>query len=560
MEEPTRCVVNPDLRTDISDRVRSLVGCDKFDLRNVNGFNYCPIHNPQLSKVNEYEFRSALETIAREKQPCFKYGVFPSTAHLRFLKLSDADFGHCRFANDADFQGAHFTGIVSFRKCTFSGRADFSSSRFLFVDFEQAVFENHVGFTYAVFEGSGKGFERTHFRGSCSFRDIVAEGNMNFLRAEFEEKPDFLGADFNRTTDFVGAKFRKGASFSSTRFDGPLIFQQSELFDEIRFSGSQFYGDVLFNHSTLHPKSRVYFDHVSIQRKVDFRNAEMEGFVRFVGGGGQQRQRKGKFEAVPYTHLFESEAARLSFEEARISPSARLSFDTVRLEPHWFLGVDPKDFTFSNISWNEFGKKDLSSRGQFMNLSSIDNTHATEAVARACRRIAANYEEFAHFERASYFRNFAFEAEDYNRLQNRLKWKLERKRLWSDGIRCTSISEVVTALKKVISHEKERPVDIIAALYGTLSKFGESWLRAAICLFVLYIAGTISFAVLGAVCENFSVTLLDAPAYTLKTMLFQKPEPKPQDWATAVEIALLIFSPIQAALLTLAIRRKFLKS
>jgi hypothetical protein len=48
--------------------------------------------------------------------------------------------------------------------------------------------------------------------------------------------------------------------------------------------------------------------------------------------------------------------------------------------------------------------------------------------------------------------------------------------------------------------------------------------------------------------------------YSLKVMLLQKPEPKPATfWADAMVILQMILGPLQAALLALAVRRKFMR-
>ncbi|HEV7646221.1 MAG TPA: hypothetical protein VGO50_19965 [Pyrinomonadaceae bacterium] len=67
---------------------------------------------------------------------------------------------------------------------------------------------------------------------------------------------------------------------------------------------------------------------------------------------------------------------------------------------------------------------------------------------------------------------------------------------------------------------------------------------------------------LPALAAKWDADLRDAAFYSLNVMAFQKPEPKPANdsWPTRLVITLqTILGPVQATLLLLAIRRKFMR-
>jgi hypothetical protein len=93
--------------------------------------------------------------------------------------------------------------------------------------------------------------------------------------------------------------------------------------------------------------------------------------------------------------------------------------------------------------------------------------------------------------------------------------------------------------------------------YWTASGYGERVLRSFVVLMGLWILFALLYTQV-----RFAETLglAESFIYSLGVMLLQKPEPRPETlWAQSIVMLETILGPAQAALLALAIRRKFLR-
>lgn len=232
----------------------------------------------------------------------------------------------------------------------------------------------------------------------------------------------------------------------------------------------------------------------------------------------------------------------------------RVSFHTVRLRPTWFVNVDARKFVFTDISWKNLDS-DLRNRNINTELDSLADTGKAKQKKRifeiAARQLAVNAEENNRYEEAAKFRFMAMET---RRLENK-----GRRRFFN-----------------------------LYWFYKWTSGYGESWRRAFyVLLGILVLCGVFynspfaNFELAEIRQENtrnldFSVQQTETPTgekskfqkmnnlegfvHSLYVAALQRPEPKAADITTRLFVILeTIFAPLQAALLALAIRRKFMR-
>lgn len=132
--------------------------------------------------------------------------VFP--ADVTMDMQTDADvvlpalvFSGARFAQEADFIEAQFTGPVSFAGAAFDGDADFIV----------ADFADHADFSGAHFK-AGFDASEARFHGAVSFRGAIFDGPAIFRETQFSHCPDFTGATFQTPPTFEHVNVPDGCS------------------------------------------------------------------------------------------------------------------------------------------------------------------------------------------------------------------------------------------------------------------------------------------------------------------------------------------------------------
>lgn len=128
---------------------------------------------------------------------------------LRGCEVRDARFHAVRFAGDAHFDEAVFTGLVSF---------------------EGSCFARHAFFAGARFE-TGADFENATFTGTADFAGVTARGPTWFDAARFSARTDFTSATFGDEVSFEATRFAGRTLFSGSRFAAGALFTRA------RFSG-----------------------------------------------------------------------------------------------------------------------------------------------------------------------------------------------------------------------------------------------------------------------------------------------------------------------------------
>jgi hypothetical protein len=200
--------------------------------------------------------------------------------------------------------------------------------------------------------------------------------------------------------------------------------------------------------------------------------------------------------------------------------------------------VDARKFDLANVDW-DWQRISLARELDEMLTKRVAEPHRVLSVA--CRNLAVNAEENNRYDEASTFRFWAMDA---------------RRREHARGFRPWAMGW----------------------WYWLASGYGERVWQAFLTLFVVWFAAAVLYTWVGFVRWEPRLTTeqeawdakhdyvgaplrwQSAAAYSLGVLTLQKPEPKPAtNAAQAVVMAETILGPVQAALLALAIRRKFMR-
>jgi hypothetical protein len=532
----------PDFACDGAQWIRSDCAGEPF-YKEHEGKRYCVLHLPCEEK--SADFALAFENKLDKKEFNFRGVWFPDN-----LKLRDHNF-----AQDVDFEGATFNGYADFHASAFRAKANFDS----------AIFCRSVSFTEAIF-GSAASFHSTRFNSLADFGGAQFDSDVVFSEATFSDEAEFSSVLFHEAT-FIGVTFKAVVRFTSTfrgyawflsatfsgRADfgtslltraiftapavfsdatfareanfGAVIFGQDAGFEganfgaTAEFGSATFEGDARFIYTTFGAEAN--FLSAVFRGKTDFTRATISEHVRFLGDGARE--------------VF-SESSELSLRFAYINKPMGVSFDTVTLRPHWFINVDSREFKFKNVDWIW-----RSTNQEVHALAERNVLSPCRMLEIACRNLAANADENSRYEEASRFRYKAMEARRLETWRGFVPWRLG---WW----------------------------------YWLASGYSERVLRAFLFLLGIWFVAAILYAQVGfarwepkrASESDVAIAKQDdigaplkfsrALTYSASVMTLQKPEPKPATTAAQTVVLLeTLLGPVQAALLGLAIRRKFMR-
>jgi hypothetical protein len=336
-----------------------------------------------------------------------------------------------------------------------------------------------------------------------NFSDVTFDTHANFSKATFP-----VAAYFNR------AKFFKGATFEQARFEGGVNFTgatfnekkpNSSREEEANFRHARFYGEVDFTDAIF-------------EVPVTFFSATFKNRVRFCGREGQR-----------------TFGGTLDLQNARIEQPERFSFRDLTLRPTWFVLVDPRTFEFANITWEFPRFKDME-----RDLETRKVSAPLRKLEKAFRQLAFNAEQNDEYRDASRFRYRATTA------HRRGSWR------WFEP-------PVLNWLYWLGSGYGERVWQAILVFFSILLLFAAFYTRVK---FATSEPRTTSQNTEVAKPDKSVAPLepKDAFVYSAAVLTLQKPEPHP---VTPLGKGLVtvegILGPVQAALLALAIRRKFMR-
>jgi len=258
----------------------------------------------------------------------------------------------------------------------------------------------------------------------------------------------------------------------------------------------------------------------------------------------------------------------LSLEQARVEKAKRISFKNTRLRPTWFTNVDLRNFIFLDVDWEnaDGGNKNTNAELKALQKRKITG-RPHRMLTITCRQLAVNYEDHNHYEQASNFRRMAMDLVFWEKwlslkiwLMHPLMFFIVRGETYVRRYKIKSHKIYERwQRKKRISFSFWQSFDIPHYLYRTLSFYGESWERALMWFILICPIFALLYFSFGSF-ESKMLGFTDSLTYSLQVMSFQKPEPKPIGFQTTLIYSLeIIFATIQAALLALAIRRKFMR-
>jgi uncharacterized protein YjbI with pentapeptide repeats len=177
-----------------------------------------------------------------------------------------ATFDGATFRCGARFTGTTFSGHVGFNGATFSGDAWFSEVRFDGdAGFNKVKFDGDAGFEGATFRGDAW-FSGTIFSSDAWFRRTIFSGDARFTGTTFRVIAEFSGAAFNSNAEFGGATFSETAWFSNAIFQRGAGFAEA-TFNRAGFGDANFSRGASFGGATFSGSAR--FDGTAFERGPD---------------------------------------------------------------------------------------------------------------------------------------------------------------------------------------------------------------------------------------------------------------------------------------------------
>ena len=404
----------------------------------------------------------------------------------------------------ADF---NFCGIYFPEDINFADYQKLSDDKFCFVadaDFSFAEFSGATFFYKTIFSEKVY-FNQTNFIGVAWFSNATFNGTAHFRFATFGNITSFINATFSGLTSFKGAQFHSKTNFNNAQFKDYVIFKYCDI------------NDLKYALSTGKIKHSYKQD------------------IKMFGA-----------------------YASLDFDSLQIEKPERLSFHSVKLRPHWFINTDPRKFEFIDVRWENDLKKER------------EASNSDRLLSIAYGQLAMNAEENNRYDEAMDFRKKSMETSLFS-LQE--KWREDwLKRRWGKySFETFSWWWEYGTIRKLFS---------LTWWYRTLSSYGESPTRAAIALLLILFLSCVPYWFTGFASskdttpnnkgvplrmiiepkENKAKQFLATLVYSLETASLQKPEPRPVTTMARLFVGLeTILAPLQAALLALAIRRKYMR-
>jgi Pentapeptide repeats (9 copies) len=489
--------------------------CRKLETtEHTDGNHYCLLHLPteekdarKFQQIIDERFDEVAEAIAKIE-----------------AELPEADWKEAKAGHDYDFRYVWFPKYISFRNKAFSGDAYFYS----------ATFSGDADFISATFSGDAY-FSSATFSGYAHFSSATFSGYAYFSSATFSDSASFISATFSGYASFSSATFSGETNFDKTKFGktGVTRFIKAKFEGDVLFENTEFNNPVSFDAAVFGKESDIIFLKSFFAEDASFKYTAAEGYLRF-------------------SNLRQGKQNKFDFEDATFDKATRVSFHTLRLCPNWFVNADSRKFVFTDVTWDnlssDYRNKNIERELESLQARAIDE-QKKRLLEIAARQLAVNAEENNRYDEAAKFRYMAMET---RRLEETRQLSFSRFLIW---------------------------------LYKWTSGYGENWTLAALVLIgVLVFYGYLYASPLSAfdygkdgkppsadtVAQNLcdKVRIIGDPQmnvcegilHSLSVATFQRPEPKAYDTLTKLFVVLeVILAPLQAALLALAIRRKFMR-
>lgn len=451
----------------------------------------------------------------------FSGSIFGTKELLKIIIKEKIDFSMPTMSPKVDFKNATFNAKADFSETVFNALPRFSETNFYKeADFHSAKFRTLTDFSHSNFKGEAH-FYSVIFDSRADFSATTYESVATFFSTSFGELAYFARAQFGANVIFGGATFKHVANFDTATFGAEAYFSTAHFGANAFWTDSTFIGKASFSSAIFTKKAD--FSSAFFGSETDFSRATFMDYVRFAGN--ERRQVFG-------------DQASLDFQYTRVEKPDHFSFHTTTLRPHWFINLDTHKFDFTNVDW-DWRSIGISKEIENTNKKQISSPYRLLSIS--CRHLAVNAEENHRYDEASKFRYWSMDTRRREKSLSLALWKLD---WW----------------------------------YWALSGYGERVLRALIALIMIWLSFTLLYTEVGFVQrEPISANESDlrtmrldevgaplkfsqAANYSLAVMSLQKPDPKPATpWAQRLVILETILGPVQAALLALAIRRKFMR-
>jgi uncharacterized protein YjbI with pentapeptide repeats len=415
------------------------------------------------------------------------------------LASQDYNFSGVSFSSEANFAGYHFKKDAVFDGC---------------------IFESEASFYKTIFDGAVR-FSSAYFKSELNFSGVTVKSIADFSESTFEAFVDFSASEFELGADFRECTFNGPASFA-TGFSRDTDFYGADFYEWVEFTDAEF-------------KDGANFIATTFCKQADFTNATFDGEANFNLAVFAESASFGKPDGG--REVF-GDNAKLSLEYARIDNPHRFSFHSMRLKPGWFFNLDCRKIEFTNVSWFKIG----------IDENYVPFGEAHKLMRITYRQLAVNAEESHRYREASDFRYLAMDVHRFERAKPGL-FQWHKIAFWE-----------------------------LTWWYWLASGYGERAFRAFMGLLGIWLLFAVIFTQVGFVVsekksQNESAVIqaeyedwgrpLNFPravTYAATVMTLQRPEPRPQTNAAHLLVLLATVSgPIQAALLALAIRRKFIR-
>lgn len=533
LEEPL-CFCGEQFNDYQKEEIRKLV-CrnNSLKFKDEEDNKYCVFHFPSFEKKEEFELAYNAKI---EIEDYLFYGTwFPIeidfTNHI-FGKYANfcwtqfnlkATFEGARFVYNCDFRCSVFKNVTSFKNVEFHD----SNEQILPTSFYAVTFESIADFEKAIFSKEAD-FSNSHFqKGYCwdKASDFLKFNTQtSFAYSVFKEKANFNKVKFGKPFENeIGDSF----SFGATTFEGYASFQEAEFLTLTNFTGAVF-------------KQNADFKEILFSESLSFDGAKFETFAKFSAKHSNHKSwNKDGFE----------------FSNVEIEKPERIFFQTVQLKPDKFTNTDIRKFDFTDIEWKP--KNFWSDWARFKDIAWWKDEVRTRktsyiSLEKIYRRFASFAEENNDYRSASKFRYTAFDIQRitpwYGRLPITLLWWYK----WTSGYGEQWLRSLIILLLLIFAFF---PYIYTIHNFTTCSKDRPISSSLAIC------ESNNSEISRNCSCSQEPLNFTEAIVQSLTTATLQNVEyRKPMTWRAELWIILeKIFVPLQAALLALAIRRKFMR-
>lgn len=571
----TRCYVHEKADETVKEQVNRSV-CRDLAAEHIYQENrYCLLHLPEDKKVG---FEAVVSERLEIQENDFAWVHFPVAANFKNLRFTaaasfrravfaaganfesaifeqEAIFDNARFERVSDFTSSIFERKVSFKNAVFAEDTTFYSAEFMAGgDFIEAVFTEDANFSRANFKNGIAGFYNANFSRFSSFNGATFEKLAAFGAATFSNDVDFSGSVCHLSASFENARFERDVDFRDRVFAGEAVFTDTAFARNADFRKTTFCGMVSFKRAKFEETAEVSFGETDFQNSAYFTYAIFKGYVSFAGTDPNKS--------------FVGEKFWLDLQNARLEKPEGISFHTVRLHPNWFVNSDLRKFVFTCVKWENSDGSLRSVQKELVKLRYRSIGDAGGLLTITLRQLAFNAEENNRYEEASDLRRMSFEGEWLEKNAPVDSWFDDIlgaiNRLKSNFGKTPGNADLLSPLRFTLRliYQLIFRFDFIHSLYRLLSFYGESWRRAALILVIVVdvAAGLFATPLCQFAGERKGLGFGEAIFYSLRVVALQRPDPQPaNDFAKGTVTIETIFAPLQAAMLALAIWRKFMR-